>query len=424
MSSTLRKAFLVCLLGIFIIFLSASQVSAQETGTLIVYEEAQGGDSAFSFSGSGSMGNFQISTEDNGGAKVFDVPSGTYTVTQNSLPSGWSTQEVFADGTGAFSTDVSQSKATFTVSSPADFIYLRFTNTKASTNPTPAGSPSPSPSIPENIGLPLLLVMVAVVTSVLVVLSKKKKQVAPVMAILLSVLMVTAFIGQVQANPDKYIQMGTKGTDYQEQFGTPGKEVIVQLGFGGDDTQYGEGAADDDWIIQNGGSGKDDMTAIGGDGNNCIIQEGGDGADIMFGAMVGQWIGLSEYLSNGGKGDDDITVGGGTGNCEVTVYGGEGNDTIHVSVGPNAKDDSIRIEAGSGNDTLRYDLSSGKDSVFIDGGSENDFLTINKNHLSFQLLDSNGLVLYLVGSGGSTITVVNVEGGEVVGDDGKVAFQW
>jgi len=77
MSSTLRKVGLVCLLGILIILLSVSQVSAQETGTLIVYEEDQGGDTTFSFSGSGSVGNFQIATEGNGGAKVFDLPAGT-----------------------------------------------------------------------------------------------------------------------------------------------------------------------------------------------------------------------------------------------------------------------------------------------------------------------------------------------------------
>ena len=37
------------------------------------------------------------------------------------------------------------------------------------------------------------------------------------------------------------------------------------------------------------------------------------------------------------------------------------------------------------------------------------------------MLGSSGTVLYSVGSGGSTITVVNVEHGQVLGDDGKVA---
>jgi hypothetical protein len=126
MSSTLGKAGLACLLGMFIVLLSFSQVAAQETGTLIVYTETQGGDAAFSFSGSGSLGSFQIATEQGGGAKVFDLAAGTYTVTQDSLPSGWNKQKVFCDGTGTFSTDASLGKATFTVSSIADVFYLRF----------------------------------------------------------------------------------------------------------------------------------------------------------------------------------------------------------------------------------------------------------------------------------------------------------
>jgi hypothetical protein len=39
----------------------------------------------------------------------------------------------------------------------------------------------------------------------------------------------------------------------------------------------------------------------------------------------------------------------------------------------------------------------------------------------FKCFGSSGTVLYSVGSGGSTITVVNVEHGQVLVDDGKVA---
>jgi len=422
MPLSLGRAGLVCLLGMLIILVSVSQVSAQETGTLIVYAEAQGGDASFSFSGSGSVGNFQITTEGQGGAKVFDLPTGTYTVTQSNLPSDWSTQEVFCEGTGTTSTDPSQNKATFTVSSPADVIYLRFTNTKVSTNPTPATSPTPSPSIPENIALPLLLVLVVVVTSVLFLFSKKKKTTAPVLAILLSIIMITAFIGHVQATPDKYIQLGTSGNDEQTQFGTPNRDVIVQLGFGGDDTPYGEGAAGDDWIIQNGGSGNDDMNALGGDGNNVIIQDGGDGGDSMNSYLDTSQEENGRTTVNGGKGDDNITIGADRGFNQITLKAGEGNDNIYISGGHG--DDLIRIEAGPGDDVMRYDLTSGKDSVLIDGGSENDSLWIYKNQQSFQLLDSSGAILFSVGSGGSVITVLNVEHGQVIGDDGKVAFNW
>jgi hypothetical protein len=47
---SLRKASIVCFVGLLVFLLSVSQVSAQETGTLIVYTEAQGGDATFSFS--------------------------------------------------------------------------------------------------------------------------------------------------------------------------------------------------------------------------------------------------------------------------------------------------------------------------------------------------------------------------------------
>jgi hypothetical protein len=67
----------------------------------------------------------------------------------------------------------------------------------------------------------------------------------------------------------------------------------------------------------------------------------------------------------------------------------------------------------------------GNDVNYFDGGSGNDFLTIYKNQRSFQLIDKDGAVLYSAGSSGLVITVLKVEAGQVIGDDGKVvAFQW
>jgi hypothetical protein len=412
----LRKVSLVCFLVLLFTLFSVSQVSAQETGTLIVYAESQGGDATFSYTGSSSLGPFQIASEVNGGAKVFDLAAGTYTVTQDSLPTGWGVQEVFCDGTGTYSTDVSQSKATFTVSS-ADVIYLRYTNQKTTTNPT--SSPAPSPSIPENIGLPLIIVLIVIVSSFVVLFANNKKQVIPVFAVLLSALMAFAFVGPVQANPDKYIELGTSGNDEQIQFGTPNKDVIVQLGFGGVDTQYAEGSAGDDIIIQNGGSGVDTQTAISGDGDDHVVQEGGDGNDIMF---ADGGTGYVIFVQNGGNGDDTMEFHGGMGGGVIDVSGGEGDDIIEV-VGTSGVD-SITVDGDAKDDAMLYDLTSGKDSGNIDGGLGNDFLTIRKNQQSLQMLDSSGTVLYSAGSGGSVITVLNVEHGEVIGDDGKVAFQW
>jgi hypothetical protein len=432
---TFRKVFIVFAVGLFCVLALASLVSAQETGTLIVYEESQGGDATFSFTGSGSLGSFQIATEQGGGAQLFDLPVGTYTVTQNSLPSGWSTQEVFADGTETTSTDLTQSKATFTVSSAADVIYCRFTNTKAAANPTPAASPTPSPSIPENIGLPLLLVVVAGVTSVLVLLAKKKGKAAPMLAVLLSILMITSFIGSANANPDKYIQLGTKENDEQFQFGTPNRDVIVQLGFGGNDSQYGEGQADADVIVQNGGAGYDGLTVITGSGDDFVVQDAGDSSDAIYCEHGDGDLYVAQY---GGKGDDTIEMQGGEGNGNVTVRGGEGKDRITVkgNTGDAAGYDSnltdpgvggydiIKIDAGLGDDNVEYTNTYGVDSVVIDGGAGNDFLTISQYARSLVVLDDSGTVLYSNGSQPSTIRTLNFEHGQVLGDDLKVVFQW
>jgi hypothetical protein len=416
MSSTLRQALLVCLLGTLMILVCASLVSAQETGTLIVYEEAQGGDATFSFSGSGSLGSFQIETQGNGGAKVFDLPAGTYTLTQTNLPSGWSTQEVFADETGTYSTDNSQSKATFTVSSAADVLYIRYTNQKGSTNPA---SPVPSPTIPE-IGLPLIMVLIVIVFSTIAMFTKKKAA-KPIFAVLLSTLMDVAFVCPVQANPEKYIQLGTSGNDEQIQFGTPGKDVFVQLGFGGVDTQYAGGNDGPDWIIQNGGSGNDEMTATGGNGNDHIIQDGGVGDDNFY-ADWGE--GDRSIIQNGGQGNDVLEIHGGTGSSQILVNGGTGEDTIIVTGSGSSGNDNIEIEAGEGEDKIEFNVTFGIDSVTINGGIGNDFLTIQKNQQTFKMLDESGNTLYKVGENGSTITILGVEHGQVIGDDGKVAFQW
>jgi hypothetical protein len=421
MLSTLRNSILACALGLLLILFSASPVSAQETGTLIVYEEAQGGDASFSFSGSGSIGSFQIATEQGGGAKVFDLPVGTYTLAQTDLLSGWITQEIFCDGTGTPSTDASQSKATFTVSSAADVFYCRFTNLKSSTNPTssPSASPIPSPSISENIALPLVLVLLVITTSIIALFTKKKKQINPAFAVLLSALMMFAFVGPVQANPDKFIQLGTSGNDEQTQFGTPNRDVIVQFGFGGNDTQYAEGNAGDDIIVQNGGSGQDELTIMTGSGNDFVVQEGGDGSDFMY---IELGSGDFNVAQNGGNGNNIMQIQGGVGNGQITVKSGDGNDEITAK--GNTEYDLIRIDSGSGDDNIDYTATGGVDSVRIDGGLGNDFLSISRNAQSFQLLDGSGAVLYSVGSGGSIITVVNVEHGQVLGNDLKVAFQW
>jgi hypothetical protein len=410
MSTTVRKAGLACLLGMLMILICAPQVSAQETGTLIVYEEAQGGDATFSFSATGSLTSFQIATESGGGAKVFDLPPGTYTITQNNI-TDWAPTDLFADGTGNYTINPTQNKATITITSSADVFYVRFTNQNQNV-------------IPEIPTLPILLAIIIATSITAVAVIKKHKKTAPlVFGVLLSVCILLASLGTAMANPDKYIQLGTIGNDEQTRFGTPNKDVIIQLGFGGADIQYAEGAANDDVIIQNGGSGNDDLTEMNGDGVGHIIQEGGNGTNTIFTGFVGSWqTSTSVYFCNGGSGIDDINLEGGDGNLNATILGGDGNDLIQSSLG--SKDDVVRIDAGAGKDIITYDLSAGRDVVLINGGNDEDSLTINENHNSLQLFNDSGIVMFTSGQNGSTITIISIEHGQVFGDDGKVAFQW
>jgi hypothetical protein len=100
-----KKAHAFCFAVLFLTFLAitATHASAAENATLIVYVEAQNGDGTFSFTGSPTpLGSFQIDTSVNGsgGAQIFDVPAGNYTITASSLPAGWALQEIFCGGTG------------------------------------------------------------------------------------------------------------------------------------------------------------------------------------------------------------------------------------------------------------------------------------------------------------------------------------
>jgi Ca2+-binding RTX toxin-like protein len=410
MLPSLRRVGLALFVGLASVLVLVSQTSAQTNGTLVVYVEAQGGDKNFSFSGSPSaLGSFQIPTEDGGGAKVFELPAGNYTLHQNLFFDGWVPQDTFAAGTGNWSTVPLQNPDvdfSFTVSSEADVYYYRVTMRNS--------------IIPESLGLPMLLAVAVVVSSIVLLFHKKKRTTAPALAVLFSVLMIFAFVAQVEANPDRDIQLGTRGNDDQIQFGTPNKDVIVQLGHGGNDTQYAEGAAGDDWIIQNGGSGNDDFTAIGGSGNDHIVQDGGEGNDVAFASTQA---GGTDYFGvitvDSGSGNDDVTVYWAQ---QMTVRSGDGNDTLWISNSP--QNDTVIIDAGAGDDSARYDVTGGRDDIRVDGGSGNDYLTINKNQQNFQLVNSTGLALYSVGSDGIKITIISIEHGQVIGDDGKVAFQW
>jgi hypothetical protein len=206
--------------------------AGEEMGTLIVHVENDDADGGFVFAGSPSPlpVSFEVVTDGGGGVQIFDLPAGTYTVTQTYPPVNETLAEIFCDGTGADSVDVAQGQAAVTLNSTADFAYLRFTN---------QGSAA---WIPERYGLPAVMVLMVIGTSTVFLLTRKRKQSITISAVLLSVCLLLAFGGCAQANSDKLIQLGTKGADTQIQLGTPNKDLAVQFGFSGNDTQSTSGA--------------------------------------------------------------------------------------------------------------------------------------------------------------------------------------
>jgi len=69
-------------------------------------------------------------------------------------------------------------------------------------------------------------------------------------------------------------------------------------------------------------------------------------------------------------------------------------------------------------------VSAGNDVAYIDGGEDADTLTINANDQNFAVYAAQGNLMYQSGTGGSVITVVNVEHGTVVAPGGTTLYSW
>ncbi len=201
--------------------------------------------------------------------------------------------------------------------------------------------------------------------------------------------------------------------------GTPDKDLFIQYGFGGNDTQYTSGAAGNDWLEQYGGFGDDKQTSVADSGEDVISQDGGLGNDTQA-ADGGS--SNDKIYQDGGLGDDDLHAEGGPGDDYIQQNSGFGNDTIRVGGGDG--NDSIRIDAGFGNDTIIYDVYYGNDKVLIDGGFGEDKVTINAGtNQNFTIKNKKGEVVYQQGTGGTVITVQNVECIQVIAADGRVLFE-
>jgi hypothetical protein len=192
--------------------------AGEEMGTLIVHVETEDADGGFVFAGSPSPlpVRFEVVADGGGGVQIFDLPAGTYTITQTYPPVNETLAEIFCDGTGAGSVDVAQGQAAVTLNSTADFVYLRFTNQGSAV------------WIPERYGLTAVMVLMAIGTSTVFLLTRKRKQSITISAVLLSVCLLLAFGGCARA------------------FGTPYKDLVVQFGFSSNDTQSTSGADGND----------------------------------------------------------------------------------------------------------------------------------------------------------------------------------
>jgi len=91
------------------------------------------------------------------------------------------------------------------------------------------------------------------------------------------------------------------------------------------------------------------------------------------------------------------------------VDGGRGNDVININ-------------GGRGSDDITYNVSAGNDRVRIDGGGHwftNDRATINVGQHNVTIVDNKGNTIYQHGTGGSVVTVDNIDNLTIIGPDGK-----
>jgi Ca2+-binding RTX toxin-like protein len=213
---------------------------------------------------------------------------------------------------------------------------------------------------------------------------------------------------------------GQSGVTEQIEFGTSGKDKIIEYGGLDDITQYIGGDAANDWLLQVGGSQASAMTIDGGAGDDTIYQYGGLGNSDMNISAGG---GNDSIIQVGGVGGNKMNVYGGAGNDYIEVYGGSGNNTIFMSSG--AGDNVVKIYGGPRNNTITYAVDFGNDTVTILGGrGGSNSLAINGGSNSFTLKDYQGKTLCKQGDAGPTITIANLNRVTVIGEGGKIIYQY
>jgi len=222
---------------------------------------------------------------------------------------------------------------------------------------------------------------------------------------------------------DRYTtKVGTDGADTMIVYGTDGKDRIVQYGLAGNDILVAHGNADNDWIEQFGGNGDNSQSAYAEDGDDYVYQEGGSGTSII--EALGGTVGIQTFIQVGGQGYNTMTVDDSSNNRSAYIeqHGGPAGNIIEVT--GSKGDDDLNLYGGAGSDSMTYDMTGGADIAFIDGGAGNDLLTINEQgELNYTIKDSTGTV-FSKGSGGTAITVANIEGIRLLDENGATLFTW
>ena len=218
------------------------------------------------------------------------------------------------------------------------------------------------------------------------------------------------------------------GDAIQIAIGTAGKNRITQYGGTGTVTQSANGNAADDWVLQVCSGVSCSQSATAGAGNDTVYQfvtGGGAGFQGIIG-VAGTPGDYQTYIQVGGQGVNLISVDASStinNSVHIEQYGGPVGNTMEA-YGSNG-DDLVAMYGGAGNDTLIYDMSNGNDTVIINGGAGTDTLTINTGGLlNYKIKDSNGNILFSSGTGGTVITVANVETITVLDQNGKPLFIW
>jgi Ca2+-binding RTX toxin-like protein len=202
--------------------------------------------------------------------------------------------------------------------------------------------------------------------------------------------------------------------------GTAGRDRVVQYGGAAIDTLSVSAGEGNDWCEQYGGDGDDTMLLRTGTGEDYACQNGGPGKNSLA-LHTGE--GNNWSLQHGGIDMDTLNSSSGSGDDYIRIEGAEGNDSIRAQ--PNEGNDTVAIDAGPGDDAITCDLGSGTDAVSIDGGDGADTLIINRGGvMDYNIKDALGTVLFSSGTGGTAVTVLNIEQITVLDEVGNTIYSW